>query len=148
MGLTWNKLCKCLGVTQFASATIHHDILWPIREKLCQNWQHRKSNSNRADLQEDPLMVYSVHSGNEVDLNNSSLPPSLQNTIVTCVAHTEDITSAKTFPISELCGWKRTSPFHKPTADAQIPCAVLVLWKLVCMWPLRRKVGPFQLGWH
>ena len=66
-------------VNQFATTTIHHDILWPIREKLRQNRQHWTSNSHRTELEENPLMVDPVKSG--VDLNYCSLLPHLQCTL-------------------------------------------------------------------
>ena len=66
---------------QFATTTIHHDILWSIREKLCQNRQQWTSNSHRTELQENPPMVDPVKSGTEIDLNYSSLLPHLQSTL-------------------------------------------------------------------
>ena len=62
-------------VNQFATTTIHHDILWPIREKLCQNRQHWTTNSHKKELEENPLMVDHVKSGTKADLNYSSLLP-------------------------------------------------------------------------
>ena len=68
-------------VKQFATTTIHHDILRPIREKLSQNRQHWTSNSHRRELEENPLMVDPVKSSTKVDLNYSSLLPRLQSTL-------------------------------------------------------------------
>ena len=53
-------------------------------------------------------MIDTVKSGTEVDLNHSGLPPHHQR-ILYGVCHTKKgITSAKTFLISELSGWKHT----------------------------------------
>ena len=62
-------------VNQIASTTIHHGILWPIREKLCQNRKHRTSNSHRTEFEENSLMMDPVKSNTRVDLNNPSLLP-------------------------------------------------------------------------
>ena len=65
-------------VNQIDTTTIHHDILWLIREKLFQNRQHWTTISHRTEFEENPLMVDPVKSGTEVDLNYSRIVPHLQ----------------------------------------------------------------------
>ena len=54
---------------------------------MCQNRQHRTSNSNRAELGENPMMVDPVKSGTGVDLNRSSLCPVSTAICMVCVTH-------------------------------------------------------------
>ena len=89
-------------VNQFASTTNYQDIQWPIREKWCQNRQHRTSNSHRSELEENPFDGWPSKSITEVDLNNSTLLTPMHP--VGCVRHTKGMISAKNFPISKF-GW-------------------------------------------
>ena len=147
------------NVNQFAPTTIHYDILWPIREILCQKWQHSTTNSHRAKLEENPLMVDPVKSDTEVDLNNSNLLPLLQSTLCRRLASCpfskahNGITSVKTFPINKLGGFKCTSTFHKPPKMNQHQTLKLLdqnkcyahgNWSLIVPW--RRRSTFRNLG--
>ena len=143
-------------VNKFATTNIHHDILRPIREKLCQDRQQWTSNSHREEHEENPLMVDPVKTRTEIDLNHSSLLPHLQSTLLG-VCHTQKgITSAKIFPISELGGWKHTSAFHKThkmnwrqKLKYLRQCRCSENWSVIGdYWPMRRKVVPLELRWH
>lgn len=56
-------------INQYGPTTIHHDVLWPIRKKQCQNWQHRTSNSHRAAREENSFTMRDI----EVNLSNPGL---------------------------------------------------------------------------
>ena len=102
--------------------SIHHDILWPIREKLCLNRRHKTFNPYRTELKENPLIVDSVKNRTEIDLNNR-LPPSPKHS-VRCVPHTEryhkrkDLSHRKTgcFEAHLCIPW---TALDEPTPDAQ-----------------------------
>ena len=59
-------------------------------KKLCQYSQHGTSNTHRAELIENSLMVDPIKSSAEVDLHNSGLLPSLQcthNPLIALIIH-------------------------------------------------------------
>ena len=76
------------------------------RNKLC---QYRSSNTHRAELIENALMVDPITGFTELNLHDPSLLSTLQ-----CMGQAQNcITGPQTFPISKLGGWKHTITFHK-----------------------------------
>ena len=104
--------------------------------------QHRTSNSHRAELEDNPLMVDPVKDGTEVNLNNYRFLPRLQ------VCDTQEHYKCQDFSY-KLSGWLEAHTHthiyiplttqDEQTPDAEILWTLLVLRKLVCNWPLRRK---------
>ena len=61
------------NVNQFTPTTIHHNVLSEtvfstIHQKLCQYKHHRASNTNRAELIENALMVDPIKGYPEINL--------------------------------------------------------------------------------
>ena len=82
-------------------------------DKTCQYRLHRTSNTHRAELIENCLMVDSIKAFSEVNLHNPSLLLTFKCALQ-CTGHTQQcITRPQTFPISELGGWKHAPAFHK-----------------------------------
>ena len=87
--------------------------MWSVRQKLCLYRQHRTSNTHRADLIENALMVNPIKCCTEINLHDASLLPTVQCTLQ-CMGHAQKcITGTQTFPIIKRCGWKHTIAFHK-----------------------------------
>ena len=69
--------------------------------------QHRTSNTNRAELIENALMVDPIKFCTEINLHDPSLLPTLQWTFQ-CKGRAQNFFT-DTFPISKLGGWKHTT---------------------------------------
>ena len=69
------------NINHFTPTTIHHNVLWSVWWKLCQYRQHRTSNTHRAELIVNYLMVNPIKSCTEINLHDSSLLPTLQWTL-------------------------------------------------------------------
>ena len=74
-------------------------------EKLCQYRQHRTSNTHRAELIENALMVNSIKGCTKINLHHPSLFPTLQCTLQCMGDAQKCITGTKTYPMSKLGGW-------------------------------------------
>ena len=93
--------------------------------------QHRTSDTHRAELIENSLMVDPIKSSTEVDLHNPGLLPTLQCTLQCMWCIQKCITGAQTFPINKLGGWKHTTVFHK---SSETKCHQMLkhLWQYWC----------------
>ena len=79
----------------------------------CQYRQHRTSNTQRAELTENALMVDPIKGCTEINQHYPSLLPTLRCTLQ-CMRHAQKcITGTQTFPISKLGDWKHSTAFHK-----------------------------------
>ena len=75
--------------------------------------QHRTSNTHRALLIENALMVVPIKGCAEISLQNPSLLPTLQCTLQ-CNGHKQKcVTGTQTFLISKVGGWKHTTALNK-----------------------------------
>ena len=72
-------------------------------EKLCLDRQQSNSNSHRAELEENPLMVDDVKSSTKVDWTILASCP-YESAMQGGVPQTEGITNTTAFPVSELDG--------------------------------------------
>ena len=90
------------SLLQQSSTTTYCDRLERTCVRKTADNQDRKSKAHRAELEEDPLMVDHVKSGTKVYILSKTK-------VFSTFCHTQlIITSANTFPISELSGWKHT----------------------------------------
>ena len=88
-------------------------------DRNCQYTQHRTSNTHRAELIENALMVDHMKGCTEIYLHDPSLLSTLQCTLH-CTGQSQNcITGTQTFSISKLGVWKHTTVFHKSSKTNQ-----------------------------
>ena len=109
------------NVNQFTLITIHHNVQWPVWEKLCQSRQHRTSNTHRAELIENTPWIEPSRGCSKINVSNLASCPLFN--VLWSVWDTHKSASQvplQTFPISKLGGWMHTTASHK-SSKTNIP---------------------------